>query len=280
MNKPELLSPAGSLEKLKTAIAFGADAVYIGLPDFSLRARINLFTPGKIKQAINYAHKLDKKVYVTFNIFAHNRHLEKLNKSIEFIKQAKPDAVIISDPGILSVLRKKLPQQELHLSTQANCTNWQAAKFWHEQGIKRIILARELSLKEIEQIHKKVPKLELETFVHGAMCMSYSGRCLLSKWFVDRSANLGDCVQPCRWEYNLAIEQDQHGSYILNSKDLCLLEHLDKLRKAGVKSFKIEGRTKSTYYIANTTKAYREAIDKSRPTKEIKKDLNKLINRG
>lgn len=290
MKKPELLSPAGSFEKMQTAFAFGADAVYIGLPDFSLRARINLFTPNKIKKAIQYAHSLNKKIYLTFNIFAHNRHLKKLDKTIDFIKQVKPEAVIISDPGILNILRKKIPNLEIHLSTQANCTNWQAAKFWYDQGIKRIILAREVTLKEITEIHKKVPKLELEYFVHGAMCMSYSGRCILSKWMKNRSANLGDCVQPCRWKYNITeekrpdqnicVDEDQHGTYIMNSKDLCLIEYLSKLKKAGIACFKIEGRTKSIYYIACITKAYKQAIDKFKPVKQIKKDIDKLINRG
>jgi len=290
INKPELLAPAGSLEKLKTALTFGADAVYFGIPDFSLRVRINTFTLAKIKQGIKYARDNNKKVYLTLNIFAHNKHLNKLPKYIAFIKEAKPDAIIVSDPGIINIIKTKLPKIEIHLSTQANCTNWQAAKFWHEAGVKRIILGREVTLKEIAEIHKKVPQVELEYFVHGAMCMSYSGRCMLSKWLMNRSANLGDCVQPCRWNYHVVeekrpntfipIEEDRHGTYIFNSKDLCLLDHLEKLKKAGIMSFKIEGRAKSIYYLANIIKIYRQAIDKTKTLKHLNSELAKLMNRG
>ena len=290
MTKTELLAPAGSLKKLKTALTFGADAVYFGLPDFSLRTRINDFNFTKIKQGIKYAHTKNKKAYLTLNIFAHNKHLDKLPKYIAFIKQTKPDAIIISDPGIIAIIKKKLPKIEIHLSTQANCTNWQAAKFWYKAGVKRIILGREVTLQEIAEIHKKVPKVELEYFVHGAMCMAYSGRCMLSKWQVNRSANLGDCVQPCRWNYHVVeekkpgefipVEEDQHGTYIFNSKDLCLLEHLEKLKKTGVTSFKIEGRAKSIYYLANIVKIYHRAIDKTKPLKFLQAELAKLANRG
>jgi putative protease len=286
----ELLAPAGNFSKMKYAIEYGADSVYFGLPDFSLRARINDFTPGRLKKAINYAHQRNKKVYVTVNIYAHNRHLPKTEKVLNLLKSLKPDAVIISDPGILAIAKKYLKNIDLHLSTQANCTNWQAAKFWHEQGVKRIILARELSLKEITEIHKKVPKLELECFVHGAMCVSYSGRCLLSSWFNQRSANLGDCSHPCRWDYDLyieeqqrpgvyvPIEEDRHGTYILSSKDLCMIKYLLELEKAGVKHFKIEGRTKSISYLANVVKIYRQAIDYYKST-DLSKNLRiKKIN--
>lgn len=298
----ELLAPAGNFSKMKYAIEYGADAVYLGLPNFSLRARVNDFTPTKLKQAVDYVHARGKKVYVTVNIYAHNYHLPLVEQTLKLLNKIKPDAVIISDPGIIVLAKKYLKKIDLHLSTQANTTNWQAAKFWQEQGIKRIILARELSLKEIAEIHKKVPKLELETFVHGAMCVSYSGRCLLSAWFNQRSANLGDCSHPCRWDYNMymeetqrpgvyvPIEEDSHGTYILSSKDLCMVKYLDKLAAAGVKHFKIEGRTKSISYLANVVKLYREAIDAQRIYKsntnlrnkkmaDLYKELNKISNR-
>lgn len=277
--KTELIAPAGNLEKMKTAFAFGADAVYAGIPDFSLRVRINDFTDIKLKQAVECARKLDKKIFITLNIFAHNRHIEKLPAHIKKLKKLKPDGLIISDPGVLTAVKKNWPRADIHLSTQANCTNWQAAKFWHKQGVKRVILGREVTINEIKEIHKKVPKLELECFVHGAMCMAYSGRCFLSKYFTDRSANLGDCVQPCRWVYNTRIKrtntkenecfitaegedkdlelvEEEHGSYILNSRDLCLIKRLGELADAGVSAFKIEGRAKSAYYIANVVGIY------------------------
>ena len=298
----ELLAPAGNFSKMKYAIEFGADSVYLGLPDFSLRARINDFTLAKLNEAIKYAHSRGKKVYVTVNIYAHNYHLPKLEQALKQLNKMRPDAVIVSDPGVLALAKKHLKKIDLHLSTQANCTNWQAAKFWHEQGIKRLILARELSLKEIAEIHKKVPKLELECFVHGAMCISYSGRCLLSAYFNQRSANLGDCSHPCRWAYKLymeestrpgqfmPVEEDKNGTYILSSKDLCMIKYLPDLVKAGVKHFKIEGRTKSISYLANVVKVYREAIDcykstdlttdlRIRKVNELYKELHKISNR-
>lgn len=287
--KPELLSPAGSYEKLQTALAFGADAVYCGLPDFSLRVRINNFTLKTLAEAIKYTHSLGKKIYLTFNIYAHEEHLKQLPKYFKFLKENRPDALIVSDPGIISLLRKNLPQIPLHLSTQANCTNAEAVKFWQKQGITRIILAREVTLKEIAAIHRQVPKMELEYFVHGAMCMSYSGRCILSKWLTGRSANLGDCAQPCRWQYFISeekrpgqfipVEEDQHGTYILNSKDLCLIKELKKLQAAGIISFKIEGRAKSAFYVAAVTQAYRQAIDGTKPLTQLIKNLNKIMNR-
>ncbi|KKR06660.1 MAG: Peptidase U32 [Parcubacteria group bacterium GW2011_GWC2_39_14] len=295
MNKPELLAPAGNLKKLQYALEFGADAVYCGIPDFSLRVRINQFDLKSLKVGIDYAHQLGKKVYVTTNIFAHNKHLEKLEKHLKLLKTLKPDALIVSDPGVIKLAQKICPKIEIHLSTQVNCTNWQAAKFWYEQGVKRIILGREVTLKEIKEIHKKVPKVQLEVFVHGAMCMSYSGRCLLSKYYTNRSANLGDCTQPCRWQFRhfigevtrpddlLEIEEDDRGTYIMNSRDLCLIEYLDQLKKAGVMSFKIEGRAKSIYYLANTVKVYREVIDAKKTIKNFKpfiEELKKTQNRG
>jgi len=296
LNEPELLAPAGSFEKLKYGLEFGADAVYAGLPDFSLRARINKFDEKNIIEAINYAHSKNKKIYITINIFAHNYHLNNLKKHLRCLRKNPPDALIISDVGVIETAKKILPDVNIHLSTQANTTNFEAAKFWYKYGVSRIVLAREVSLKEIKEIHQKIPKLELEYFVHGAMCMSYSGRCFLSAWQTRRSSNLGDCAQNCRWQYNLVeekrpneympIEQDKHGTYFLNSKDLCLIEYLDELKKAGITSFKIEGRAKSVYYLAQVVKIYRQAIDlkvnnknKKLKLKKLKSDLKKLVNR-
>ena len=314
----ELLAPAGSLEKLKYALAFGADAVYCGIPDFSLRARINTFTEKDIEQASKIAHRQSKKIYITLNIYAHNQHLEKVKRHLKFLQKIKIDGIILSDPGILDLVKKYLPEVDIHLSTQANATNWRAVRFWSKQGIKRIILAREVALSEIKEIRKNNPKIELEYFVHGAMCMSYSGRCILSKWMTDRSANLGDCSQPCRWLYNLknksnknknggnifllenleddekkyqlAIEEDSHGTYFFNSKDLNLIEHLKDLIEAGVDSLKIEGRAKSVYYLSVVVRAYRkviEALENKLPPKNInhiineqKKELDGLTSRG
>ena len=295
LNNNELLAPAGSFEKLKYALEFRADAVYAGLPDFSLRARINKFDKKQIIEAIKYTHDRNKKIYITINIFAHNQHLDILKKHLLIYKKDLPDSFIVSDIGVIEIIKKILPNAKIHLSTQANTTNWQTAKFWQKQGIERIILARELTIKEIKEIHEKVPKLELEYFVHGAMCLSYSGRCLLSSWQTGRNSNLGDCAQNCRWKYNLIeekrpgeyipIEQDDHGTYLLNSKDLCLIEHLDELKNAGITSFKIEGRAKSVYYLAQVVKAYRKALDinnankKNIEIKKLKGELKKLQNR-
>lgn len=293
----ELLSPAGTLDKLKTAILFGADAVYAGVPDFSLRSRINDFDYEKLAEGVEFAHSRGKKVYATLNIYAKNEQLEKVKEAAKKYQNAKVDAIILSDPGILEIVKEAAPKMPIHLSTQANCANWKAAEFWYQQGVSRIILAREVSLEEIREIHKRVPQVELECFVHGAMCMAYSGRCILSKLLSERSANQGWCSQPCRWAYNitpsreseksgevqknLQIEQDQHGTYILNSKDLCLIEYLGKLQEAGVSSFKIEGRTKSIYYVAAATKLYRQAIDNNmQPPKDFSDELEKLMNRG
>jgi len=291
MKKPELLAPAGTLEKLKTAFLFGANAVYAGVPDFSLRARINSFNHEAIKEGTEYAHKLNKKLYATANIFPFDEDLKKVRETIERYCEANVDAIIISDPGILKIAREVNSNTPLHLSTQANCTNSETVKFWRDQGVSRIILAREVSLENIIEIHEKVPEVELECFVHGAMCVSYSGRCILSKLFSNRSANQGKCSQPCRWGYDIMptgesdktvkIEQDQHGTYILNSKDLCLINYLDQLRDAGIMSFKIEGRTKSTYYVAGITKLYRQAIDGGcKLTDEFAPELEKFMNRG
>ncbi|MCK5490880.1 MAG: U32 family peptidase [Candidatus Pacebacteria bacterium] len=295
-NKFELLAPAGSFEKMKYAFEFGADAVYAGLPNFSLRARINKFDQSQMIKAIDYAHSRNKRIYITTNIFAHNYHFDILQEHLKALKKNPPDAFIASDIGVIQVIRKILLDVDIHLSTQANTTNWQTAKFWYEQGVKRIVLARELGLEEIREIHLKVPKLELEYFVHGAMCMAYSGRCLLSSWQVGRSSNLGDCAQNCRWQYSLVeqkrldeyipIEQDSFGTYLLNSKDLCLIEYLDKLKEAGITSFKIEGRAKSVYYLSQVVKVYKMALridsddlDKKKKIRKLKLELKKLMNR-
>jgi U32 family peptidase len=282
IKKPELLAPAGNILKMKTAFAFGADAVYLGIPDFSLRVRINDFKISDIRKAVKYARKINKKIYITVNIFAHNSHIKKLPKYIKILRELKPDGLFISDPGIMAIIKKAWPKANIILSTQANCTNIESARFWQKQGIKRIILGRELSLKEIKEIKKTLPGLSLEVFVHGALCMAYSGRCFISKLINGRDANLGDCSQPCRWEYGVesrklkveSIEikpkghdrifkliEEEHGSYILNSNDLCLIKKLPELINAGIDAFKIEGRAKSVYYLANVVGAYRRAID-------------------
>jgi len=288
IKKPELLAPAGNLEKLKTALIHGADAVYCGLPDFSLRTRVNDFSLKDIKEGINYAHALGKKVYITLNIIARNEHLTKLKSHVKKLKEIGPDAIFIADPGVLSVVKSIWPEANLSLSTQANCTNAVSAKFWAKQGFKRLILSRELSLKDIAAIKKGAGKTEIEIFVHGALCSSYSGRCFLSDYFIDRSANLGDCAQPCRWEYeikphghekSLIAGEDNHGTYFLNSKDLCLIERLPEILETGVDALKIEGRAKSVYYLANVVGAYRRALDFIAELKSkaaIKKELTFL----
>lgn len=300
MKKLELLAPAGNILKMRTAFFAGADAVYLGIPDFSLRVRINDFNLDTLSEAIKEAHNKKKKVYVTLNIFAHNKHLEKLPAYVKEIKNMQPDGLIISDPGVMSIVRKVWPEAEIHLSTQANCTNAAAAKFWYDQGVTRVVLGREVTLSEIKEIHQAAPKLELEYFIHGAMCMAYSGRCFLSKELVDRSGNLGDCAQPCRWEYSIKarnheeefdLVSEDHGTYLLNSKDLCLLDYLPDLVKAGVVSFKIEGRAKSVYYQAVVSGIYARALkflNKKPSALEWKKELkylkgelvNKLVHRG
>jgi putative protease len=290
---------------MKTAFVYGADAAYLGIPDFSLRTRINDFRRGDIKAATEYAHQRGKKVYVTVNIFAHNRHLRALPAYLRFLRTLNIDALIVSDPGVLRLARRICPQTEIHLSTQANCTNLEAVKFWAGQGVKRIILGREVTLKEIKTIHRAAPRIDLEYFVHGAMCMAYSGRCFLSKLFVDRSANCGDCAQPCRWPHDLQVYrlktadhaeelelvEERHGAYLLNSRDLCLVRHLPDLVSAGITSFKIEGRAKSVYYQAAIAGVYRRALDlivARTPAVALKKSLaglfreleEKLVHRG
>ena len=389
----ELLAPAGSLEKLKIALIYGADAVYFGLPGFSLRAKASQFTKSEIREGVKFCREMGRKFFVALNIYAHNIHIDNLDKQLDFIKEIQPDGIILSDPGILRKVKEKLPKIDIHLSTQANATNKEAVRFWQEQGVKRVILAREVSLSEVEEIKKAVPEMELEYFVHGAMCMAYSGRCILSKWMLNRSANLGDCAQPCRWawkpsfgkslcsakkkadrlhlrgslhlpievnsarysassralpkcwfpgypeklfssllsklrsvifmavssrasskpripsyqdeqllttrivddkeRFEMEVEEDQTGTYLFNSNDICLIEYLKELQEAGIDSIKIEGRNKSVYYVAMVVRAYRKVLDVLKKEnssvsiegidKEIqkqKKELEKLSNRG
>jgi len=272
MKKPELLAPAGNLERLEVALAYGADAVYLGGKQFGLRAFADNFDVEEIRKGVYYAHKLGKKVYITMNIFAHNDDFTGMKEYIKFLSEINVDAVILSDPGILTLVKETAPNLPIHLSTQANNTNWRSAIFWHKQGVNRIILARELSLEEIRDIRNKTPDtLELECFVHGAMCISYSGRCALSNYFTGRDANRGECAHPCRWQYHLVEEkrpgeyfpilEDERGTYILNSKDLSMIEHISDLIEVGLDSVKIEGRMKTSYYVATVVKAYRQEID-------------------
>ena len=259
------------MSKLKTALYFGADAVYIGGKSFSLRALAGNFSDEELKTAVEYTHSLGKKIYVTVNVFARNNEIASAEKYLKYLESLKIDGAIISDPGLVYLAKTVAPNLPINLSTQANSLNYKTVEFWKNQGINRVILARELSLKEITEINERVPDIELETFVHGAMCISYSGRCLLSDFLTDRSANRGACVQACRWEYEirektsdgayLQMQEDGHGTYIMNSKDLNLMDHISDLSKAGVCSLKIEGRMKSEYYLATVVNAYRRALD-------------------
>ncbi|KXS49126.1 peptidase U32 family protein [Halanaerobium congolense] len=272
MNKIELLAPAGSLEKLKTSILFGADAVYCGGLNFGLRAGADNFSVEELKEGIEFAHQRDKKVYMTLNMIPHNEELAQLPEYIEEIRELNLDALIISDPGVFAFVKKEMPEMEIHISTQANNVNWASALFWAEQGAERIILARELDRDEIKEIAAKTEgKVELEYFVHGAMCISYSGRCLLSNYFVGRDANKGDCAQSCRWKYHLVeekrpgeyypIEENDQGTFIMNSRDLNLAEEIPELIEIGLSSLKIEGRMKSVHYAAAVVNTYRQLID-------------------
>lgn len=272
MNRIELLAPAGDLDKLKFAIEYGADAVYIGGEIFGLRASAKNFSFEDMKLGVEYAHSRGKLVFLVLNIIPHNRDLHLLEGYLKDIKEIGFDAVILSDPGTLMYVREHLPEMEIHLSTQANNTNYMSARFWHEQGVKRIVLAREMAFDEIAEIVSKAPETcEFESFVHGAMCISYSGRCLISNYMTGRDANKGDCAQSCRWKYYLVeatrpnehypIEETEEGTFFFNSKDLCMVEHLPELITSGLKSLKIEGRMKSVYYVANIVRVYREAID-------------------
>ena len=270
-NNLELLAPAGNFEKLKTAIYYGADAVYLGGKAFSLRAQADNFTNEEIIKAVEYAHAKNVKIYVTVNIFARNYDLEKAGEYFKFLQGAGVDAVLITDPGLIRLCKEVAPKLSIHLSTQANTLNKYAVKYWGEMGIERVVVARELSLKEISDIHEFCPEVQIEAFIHGAMCISYSGRCLLSNYFNGRDGNRGECVQACRWQYEIRekskegdfypIEEDARGTYVLNSKDLNMMEHIGEMINAGIVSFKIEGRMKSEYYLATVINAYRRAID-------------------
>jgi len=270
LNKPELLAPAGDFEKLQMAVSYGADAVYIGGKNFGLRANAKNFDDNELANAIKYAHDFGVKVYVTANIFAKNHDFNSLEKYLKFLREINTDAVLVADPGVLDIARG-IKGLEIHISTQANVTNYQSAAFYQKNGASRVVLARELNFDEIEEINCRLPSLETEVFVHGAMCVAYSGRCLLSSYMVNRDGNRGNCAQPCRWKYRiqeeqspgqyLPINEDESGTYIMNSKDLCLIQHIPRLVKSGVSSLKIEGRMKTSYYVAVVTRAYRQAID-------------------
>lgn len=320
MNKKqsELVLPGGDLKRAKIALDYGADAVYVGLNKYSLRKAEVRFDIPDIKKVINYAHKINKKVYVTFNIFAHQEHLKLVANDIKKIAALSPDAFIIADLGIMQIAKKVAPKIPIHISTQANVTNSEQIKFYQNLGIKRVVLARELTLKEINKIHKEAPEMELEVFAHGSMCISYSGRCLLSNYMAGRHANLGDCAQPCRWNYRLTqapnskyqilnksqkpnskyniqnsiycleekerpgeyfeIEETENGTNIMSSKDLCTIEYVDEMIKSGITGFKVEGRNKTEYYLASTALAYREALDLASKGKYSDKDKRRLKN--
>ena len=299
MQNVELLLPAGNLEKLKYAVKYGADAVYLGVVDFSLRAmrKGEIITLQNLKSAVDLAHSLGAKAYLTLNIFAFNRDIKHLEECMEIIKDSNPDAILVSDFGVLRLLKKYMPDVELHISTQTNILNYECVKFWQDMGAKRVVLARELSIPEIAEIKHQVPDMEVECFIHGSQCVSFSGRCLLSDYFTngERKANSGNCSQPCRWSYKLVestrpgqyyeINQDEHGSHILSPKDLCLVKHLKEMIDAGVDSFKVEGRTKSLYYVSAVAKSYRAAIDSimKNPDEDMEKyfiELKKVGNRG
>lgn len=272
MRKTELLIPANNLEVLKTAVIYGADAVYVGGEVFSLRAKAKNFTDEELSEGIKFAHERGVKVYVTANILAHNADIEEARDYFNKIKVIKPDALIISDPGLFTIAMEICPEIEIHISTQANNTNYETFLFWWRLGAKRVVCARELSLNEIKGIREKIPEeMEIEAFIHGAMCISYSGRCLLSNYFTGRDANKGACTHPCRWKYSVMEEQrpgeylpvyeNERGTYIFNSKDLCMVEHIPDLFEAGIDSFKIEGRMKTALYVATVARTYRKAID-------------------
>ena len=272
LKKPELLAPGGSLEKLKTAIDFGADAVYIGGDAFSLRVAAENFSVEDMHEGIKYAHDRGRKVYLTSNIIAHNRDIDKFREFIDEIRPMGFDAVLIADLGLFGLIREIAPEIPVHISTQANNTNYETVKMWHRMGAERVVLGREMSFKEIAEIQREVPDVELEAFVHGAMCISYSGRCLLSNYMTGRNSNLGACAHPCRWNYSLVEEkrpneyfdvfENERGTFIFNSKDLCMIEHIPELVESGVASLKIEGRVKTAFYVATIVGAYRREIDR------------------
>ena len=293
MQKPEVLAPAGSLEKLKIAVDFGADAVYIGGGKLNLRAFSDNFSNDEMIEAVKYCHDRGRRLYVTMNVFPRNHDLKGSEEYIKALYDIGIDAIIVADPSIVSIAQEAAPELEIHLSTQANITNWRAAKFWYDQGVKRIVLARELTFTELNNIKKNVPEgCELEVFVHGSMCMAYSGRCLISNYMLGRDANKGICSNACRYKYYLVEEtrpneyypviEDDDGTYIMNSKDLCMINHIPDLIRSGVHSFKIEGRMKNEFYVASVVKAYREAIDsyyEDPNNYEFKKEWGDLVSR-
>ena len=299
MNRPELLMPAGNVEKLKYAIKYGADAVYLGVVDFSLRAmrKGELITLENLKTAISTAQQMGAKAYLTLNIFGFNSDIKALEKAMDVIADSNPNALIISDVGIMRLAKKYMPNTDIHVSTQANILNYEAVRFWQDMGATRAILARELPIKDVAEIKQKVPEMELECFIHGAQCVSFSGRCLLSDYMTngERKAKSGNCSQPCRWSYKLVeetrpgqyyeLEENEKGTHILSTKDLCLVKHLKEMIDAGIDSFKVEGRTKSLYYVSAVAKAYREAIDTvlANPNADMQPyydELLKVGNRG
>ncbi|HDH06518.1 MAG TPA: U32 family peptidase [Nitrospirae bacterium] len=294
MKIPELLAPAGNFEKLKTALHYGADAVYMGLSDFSLRAKADNFSEEELEDAARLVHQKGKKLYITLNIFPHNKDIPSIKEHLLFLKKISPDGLIISDPGIVEMASGLTPEIPVHVSTQANITNYKAAGFWEKSGARRLVLSRELSIDEIKRIRDNV-SLELECFVHGAICISYSGRCYISSFLANRSGNRGECTNSCRWSYALMEEQrpgdyipvyeNDRGTYVMSSKDLCMIEYLDRLADAGVDSFKIEGRTKGINYVAGVIKTYREAVDalKTRPYRikeEWLREISMFSSRG
>ncbi|MCC7404465.1 MAG: U32 family peptidase [Bdellovibrionales bacterium] len=303
---PELLAPAGSLEKLRYAYAFGADAAYAGIPFFSLRARENEFSLEELRQGLDLARSMGRRLYLTANIFARNRKIQPFYSHLDQWAELKPDALIMSDPGLMLIVRERHPEIPIHLSVQANCMNWQGVRFWAQQGVQRIILSRELTLEEIRTIKDKVPEVELESFVHGAICIAYSGRCLLSSYMSYRDANQGVCDNSCREKFHVyktpstdenffvedlrnkgefyRVDEDENGTFIMNAKDLRLIEHLKEIMQAGVSSLKIEGRTKSIYYVSIVTRAYRQALNDLAAGRDVDSrwitELDKVANRG
>ncbi len=290
MKKPELLVPAGNLDKLKIGLQYGADAFYLGLPTFSMRSGGQNFTEEELLEGVKLIRDAGKTFYITLNIYPRGLKVETFKHHIEFLRdKVKPDAIILADPGVFEIVREVYPEVEVHISVQANICNWRGVKFWQKQGVTRVILPRELMMKEIQEIHEKVPDMELEFFVHGAICVAYSGRCLLSAYMTGRDANQGQCAHSCRWKYRLEeekrpgeympIEEDEHGTHIMNSRDMCLLPYLKELEKAGICSFKIEGRNKTEYYLATVTKVYRKAIDDGF-NESLVDEVKKTANRG